>query len=115
MTINTEMFQKIYDQITQHPDTHDQGTFEDCGTSRCIAGWAVALRYGVADTTIYSGEVPDREDEEVEGVGYLSGTAVIARNILGLTGEQAYDLFYDLNDERAVEKCLRYATKGDEA
>lgn len=43
-TINRDLFRKIHEQITNHPESHDQGSFEGvdytCGTTRCVAGWA---------------------------------------------------------------------------
>jgi hypothetical protein len=55
--VNRELFKKVYDQIAEHPDTHWQGDFEAdvedgaggyredgvpvCGTTRCVAGWAL--------------------------------------------------------------------------
>jgi len=41
---NTDLFRKIHDQITTHPESHDQGDWESpCGTTRCVAGWALHL------------------------------------------------------------------------
>lgn len=35
---------KVIEQVTKHPETHVQSTWIDsCGTTACIAGWAVAL------------------------------------------------------------------------
>ena len=41
--MNTELFQKIHKQITEHPDTFNMESWENtaCGTTRCIAGWAI--------------------------------------------------------------------------
>lgn len=120
--INTELFQKVFDQIDQHRETHDQGSFENygeegCNTTRCVAGWAVAFHYGAKRSIYEDGlHMLDHRDREVpERDGYLSSTAAAAADILGIPDEQAYDLFYEMSDERAVETCLRYATKGDEA
>jgi hypothetical protein len=116
MTINTELFQKIYDQITLHPEQHDQAGFEyrdeyrdECGTIRCIAGWAVAIHYGV--NSIYGVEYGPGRDTEW---GYLSDTAAEAADLLGLDDTQATDLFYDMDNESAVKKCHYYATNGGE-
>lgn len=126
MSINTHLFQKIYDQITQHPETHDQKQFEwtaECGTTRCVAGWAVAIHHqadsiycrALEGITINTPDLPVNPDSP-EGTRWLSSTAVEAMNLLGLTPEQAHDLFYDtMDDGKAVAKVLRYATKGDEA
>lgn len=114
MTINTELFQKIYDQITQHPETHDQGHFEaewHCGTTRCIAGWAVIMHYGLY--SLYDSNVPMRG--RITDSGYLSGTANTAAGILGLSDDQAHELFYEMNNEKAVDLCSYYANKGDKA
>ncbi len=44
---NRELFQKIHDQITGHPETHNQDSWESlCGTTRCVAGWAVHFTNG---------------------------------------------------------------------
>jgi hypothetical protein len=116
MSINTELFQKIYDQISQHPETHDQGDFESrppgCGTTRCVAGWAIALHCGV--NSIYSRPGLPLAGRETSS-GYLSPTAVEAADLLGLTDRQAVELFYNFENEEAVELCHRYATKGDDA
>lgn len=121
MTINTEMFQRVYDQITQHPETHNQVVFEEathCGTKRCVAGWAVAFEHGVGDRSIYDGLTeawPPAHFAAHSRAYYMTETATEAARILGLTDEQACHLFYDVSDGEAVELCLRYATKGDEA
>ena len=42
--LNIPLFQKIHAQITRDPGSHDQGSWEavgECGTTRCIAGWAL--------------------------------------------------------------------------
>ena len=42
-----DIWRKIDAQITNHPESHDQGDFEDdldrdgCGTTRCVAGWGI--------------------------------------------------------------------------
>lgn len=123
MAVNTEMFRKIYDQISLHPETHDQDTYEGqsgphCGTQRCIAGWAVAFEYGVESGSIYQNEgIWDwhSEGRETETGLYMSRMAVQAAKILGLTDEQAARLFLHTSNEEAVAECLRYAMKGDEA
>lgn len=43
-----ELRAKVLAQITSEPDTHDQYVWEtvtSCGTSRCVAGWALHFAY----------------------------------------------------------------------
>ena len=42
--INTELFNKIADQIESDPKSFNMGTWanrEDCSTQYCVAGWAI--------------------------------------------------------------------------
>lgn len=39
-----ELAVKVIDQVTKHPETHEQATWiSGCGTIACLAGWTVAL------------------------------------------------------------------------
>lgn len=46
-TINTDLLNRIADQIELHPETHQQDEWfysaSECGTRACIAGWACIL------------------------------------------------------------------------
>lgn len=48
--MNRELFKKIDDIITPDPAKLDMGSWEDstpeCGTTRCIGGWAITLTTG---------------------------------------------------------------------
>ena len=43
--VNSELLNKIADQIEIHPESFNMGTWvqkdDDCGTQYCIAGWAI--------------------------------------------------------------------------
>lgn len=45
MLKNIELAERILEQVTEHPETHDQEHYgyQGCGTTHCIAGWAVVL------------------------------------------------------------------------
>lgn len=105
--INRELFQKIYDQISQHPETHWQGWWETtenaCGTTRCVAGWAVHFQNTEQDT--YS---------TCCDLGYNGNHEIAGRELLGLTNEEAYELFYMTTDAQAAEQVELYALKGRE-
>lgn len=119
--INTAMARKIADRITAHPDTHNQDYWSnECGTTRCIAGWAVYLQ------AVDSARIGD--GQEVGEVG-LNGLArdylraegleeerfyvpveTAGRHILGLTVDQAEKLFWTTSNPLAVEYVAELAT-----
>lgn len=103
---NIEMFKKIHNQITRHPETHYQGTFEEsrpvCGTTRCVAGWAVhfwGAENGFAGTVnellgmYVANHMDPKEWIEIEDA---------AAHLLGLSEREAYQLFYNFNESDAV-------------
>lgn len=112
--INTDMFRRIHEQITAHPETHYQGTFEaDCGTTRCVAGWAVhfwgvdknldsSLDIGaLSEVYVSTQDIGFKPESEVIELGWEALEAVAA-DILGLDNCDANRLFYTMNDEEAV-------------
>lgn len=95
MERNSALFDKIAAQIEETPDRWDQSLFErhtECGTNRCIAGWALHLEYGsVYD---YMDNHPERAVEYV------------AAELLGININEADYLFYngfEVGPERAGE------------
>ena len=120
---NTELFAKIRDMIREHPEQHDQSAWEsqpvdECGTTRCVAGWAVYLEAGAPLLTSDSGVYLT---PEVEALGLRLGLVrggfeddldmipVIAQRLLGLDDRQAHQLFYRMNNQQALEQVERYA------
>lgn len=113
--INTAMFRRIHDQITAHPETHDQGVFEaSCGTTRCIAGWAIY--FAAVDRADGSDEygMAAKIDKYWRAKGGDWPTYEItertAADILGMPFDAAYTLFYCMEDELAVEYVAELAT-----
>lgn len=112
--VNVEAVQQVLAQIESHPDLHDQDSFEMpwseqdedyaedlaeyrrendldenwCGTTRCIAGWALFFKYGEG----WRGEVEP------------PFTASAAAQALGITMSQAYDIFFEYSDTLAIQK-----------
>lgn len=74
-----------------------------CGTTRCVAGWAEFFETGKV-TTIFKGAY-------VEGELHV---AEFARRALGLTEDEADDLFMNMNNVQVAEMVERYALKGRE-
>ncbi|KPI09892.1 hypothetical protein OV450_3383 [Actinobacteria bacterium OV450] len=108
--LNQEMFQRIRDQITMYPETHAQWSWEDtaswCGTTRCVAGWA--LHFTNPNQNVFKTAAQMCPDDSDDYVGEA------AAKILGLTPLEAKQLFYHAGDSRAVELVEQYALKGRE-
>lgn len=136
MTVNQKMFAEIHELITEFPELHRQSAWEtdpqetvDCGTTRCVAGWAVwlaAREHGLlsrkrefTDGTVRQ-ELADLlgvTAQDIEDDWYLSeygptGYPVLGAKVLGLDGEQAYNLFHDFNNERVAARVKSYAETG---
>lgn len=114
--INTAMFRRIHDQITAHPETHDQGVFESrCGTTRCIAGWAI--HFAAVDRADGSDQygMPYKINKYWQAKGednlpLYDITETTAADILGMPFDAAHGLFYTMDDELAVDYVAELAT-----
>jgi hypothetical protein len=138
MAVNKKMFQEIYEFIMQFPELHYQGSWEtdpahtgNCGTTRCIAGWATWI--GARDAKLLSRKrdmtsigireaLADRlglreghlDDEEYYYAYHHSDYAVLGGQLLGLTGEQAQSLFHDLSGDRVLARVKSFAETGED-
>lgn len=118
---NAELFAKIRDVIKASPEGHEQSTFESetsCGTTRCVAGWAIYLETGVPVFMSDSSIVLSPEARALElRLGLVRGdfendvdmVHAIARELLGLSEQQAHQLFYRFSNQGALELVERYA------
>lgn len=130
--INVDMFKRIQDIIIANPERHNQSYFEmggvGCGTTRCVAGWAIHL-WG-QDNGI-AGTIGDIEEEYIAEVGaedlieaqdidvpdYLGNgeradwidTEHVGAHILGLDEDQSYGLFFNMDDDDALRMVKEYA------
>jgi hypothetical protein len=103
-TLNIDLAEKVLAQITEHPELHDQqyyGMRRDCGTTHCVAGWAIALSPGVEFTWR-----PWDDGFEIDGVSLpdygVTDPEVAGRELLGLDLEAAEHLFLDLDESEAI-------------
>lgn len=122
MPLNTELFQKIDDIIQVFPGAFHMGTWEGtspsgCGTTRCIAGWAVYFALEEQDL-FESPDSPFPSEALIrlaERHDARTGSGVdfdkLGRELLGLEAGQGY-LFY-VDNERAVQ-LVALAADGDE-
>lgn len=141
MPINTEMFQRIEQIIRINPEQHSQKFFEmaeadvwlsepHCGTTRCIAGWAIHL-WGAdngitnAPIEVISKEYAEQHDthrlikehyaDDPYGMGGTDrmDAEVIASHILGIPLSDGQLLFFDMDDRSALDRVARYASGQD--
>lgn len=115
--MNIELFRKIDEVIQNTPEKHYQGTWETitaCGTTRCIAGWAVALTTNAPLFNRYGN--PTYETLRISrefGLSDGSNIGAIGRRLLDLTPQQAGRLF--LTDDETARDAVRCFAAGDEA
>lgn len=115
-TPNKVLLQQTLAYIKRYPATWYQGDWSvvtDCGTAHCFAGWAVKLG-GTApdeDDEVLRESLPDSNeinthfDDEEASPGYVH-VSVAARHLLGLTPEQADDLFSGANAIVDLERIV---------
>lgn len=109
--VNRELFQKIHEVITLHPEQHDQGTWEEsdptCGTTRCVAGWAVTLTTG---KPVYGkGEALHPATLALGKRPGIPSVPSIAGELLGLSDVVAWDLFYRTSNDKARDVVRAFA------
>lgn len=110
---NAEKCQEVLDYLLAHPQYHNQSyvisQVEDnideeniCGTTMCIAGCAMFLDNPKEFMQVFSdpdiGEGLEPHDWETR-----------AAKILGLTGFEAADLFWVMNNDQALHALKEYA------
>lgn len=104
-TYNVDLMLQVRNQITTHPETHDQGSWA-CGTTACIAGWAVQLAgheldwyrdegVTVAARTTSGGTIEEEAEEE-----------------LGLSPREAVVLFFTHGNAEALALLNRMIEAG---
>lgn len=99
-----ELAKRVSAHIHAHPDQHRQGDWyqeTDCGTAACIAGWTAVLDGAELAKNFYDDGFV--EASAVEGVrtGGTTSIATYARVALGLTPDEAKELFFS-RERRAL-------------
>ncbi len=115
--MNTELFKKIDDIISADPGKLEMATWEGfCGTTRCVAGWAVYLTTG---EPLYDG---DEVSSATKGLLQRYGSSSISdftktgAALLGLNLQDAEELFLASSGETAARFVhLAAAGHDDEA
>lgn len=122
--MNRELFQKIHDVISVDPESFEMTSWETdgtlCGTTRCIAGWAVSIAadgpvfnpdYEAPNARVYSGEVYALAESMGIGTAGLS-VPCLAERLLGLSEHQANAVFFNFDNARMAE-YVEAAANGD--
>lgn len=136
MSINQKMFGEIHQLLTEFPELHRQSAWETdpahtgrCGTTRCVAGWAVWLgakeaglldrKRQFTDDTVRERladhlgvEQSDFEEDWYLGDYTRTDYPVLGAKLLGLVGGQAHSLFHDHDDARVAERVRSFAETG---
>lgn len=102
MKKNVDAMLEVKNAILNHPGQHDQSSFssnhtknplDDCGTTCCVAGWALAVN-GMTLDQVFTAD------------SLVSSISDKAAELLGLTYAEGQALFYDtLDDEDDAEKA----------
>lgn len=114
---NQDMFIKIARILVEFPSLHNQETWEEggrCGTTRCVAGWAVFLKAQELGLTSNKNDHLGLATRErvAEAMGLSRDAAEwddLGAHILGLDEDQAQDLFHNYSDADARRMVGQYA------
>lgn len=114
MPINTDLLLEIREQITSHPETHDQnqwGRRTACGTTHCIAGWAIVLSGATFDwTSVYN--TAGTSVTVNDGAYRIEEYAACE---MGLSEDEADDLFFEYDNAEALAMLDELIEKGKNA
>lgn len=114
--MNTELFKKIHEVISVQPGKFDMEYWEDrdadggCGTTRCVAGWAIYLTTN-RSLTDDSGARSQSTYDLADRLGVRAEYDILGAKLLDLP-PQAVELFY-VSDDRARE-FVRLAAWGQD-
>jgi hypothetical protein len=129
---NTELFRKIHEIISADPMKLEMSNWERrpidayrdpdttleqdlCGTTRCVAGWAVALTTGTPLFVGFSGvrHPAVKELFRAHGLTFDDDFVDLGAELLGLDKTDAYRLFFS-SDLRAATVVGLFAEGQDE-
>lgn len=115
---NIELFRRVEEQLDLHPELHDQDSWEgsgECGTTRCVAGWAIYLATGA---NLYGPDL--RPSTGFKAALYDRGIPLdieapfnLGQELLGLDEDQATELFHAPGNSAAITLVRYYAQGGN--
>lgn len=114
--MNQELFRRVHNVTASLPgslfmDSWEEGSQSQCGTTRCLAGWAVHLTTG---QPLYTpdGELHPSVFELAARLGVIHDFELLGAKLLGLSPEVAANAFY-ISTESAAE-YIRLMAEGNE-
>lgn len=99
MPKNIELMKKVLKQIEDHPETWEQRSWR-CETGLCFAGWTAELSGAKWD------DPKDPLDPYVVVGDDVVHVSSYARKALGLTGDEAEELFSGFNRLRHLREIV---------
>ena len=115
---NSFVADQILGQILAFPETHDQNNWEntnECGTTRCIAGWAIhfsdqfEVETREQDCSCGCGAPRLRTSPVRKSDGSVVDWVSAGAEILGIDNVSAEILFHTFDDESAIQKLKMLA------
>lgn len=109
---NTELLERVMRHIDDHPEQHDQQVWiNGCGTAACFAGWAALLsgREHVTETNSKS-----VYHWFISPAGWRDTPRMAATIALGLTDDEADDLFHACNSRDVLRLMVKDLVNGDQ-
>jgi hypothetical protein len=103
---NVDLMLAVREQITSHPERHKQAHWglkdPQCGTTHCIAGWAIMLSQARIAWSPHGllAHANGRDPGDC------------AAGLTGLSTAEADDLFFTMDEERALAKLDALIEKG---
>lgn len=121
---NVELLERTMQYIVDHPEAHKQHRWfarADCGTAACYAGWACLLSgYKVEDIKgphSFNLVAPDGAEVPLavlEVDEHRPGVSKEARDLLGLTFDEAEMLFEATNTVGMLRLMVKDLVNGDD-
>jgi hypothetical protein len=109
---NIEKLEAVLGQIKAHPEQHNQREWaerNECGTSYCLAGWAVVLE----GHEILWDEVAEGVYCALDENGNIDSIKRLAGRILDLSPYQRAQIFYRYNTVDDIELMTKNLANGN--
>lgn len=110
-TLNIPYARKVLEHLIAHPEEHRQAHYGDrtaCGTTACIAGTAIMMDPNCTIQWAINGLMAPPLIH-----GFEVDMDMHAAKLLGLTPNDATQLFYEWNNQRALKKLQAHIDEAE--